>query len=111
MTIHDLLTFEFLVFFLAGIAGMFVHWFKMWVRKETDASLYAYLIKRNARYTAYAFMVYVGLVGGLLMSGTSMDFGSIQTIGLAVLAGYNIDGAVNKDLKSAEKHEDAVSSV
>lgn len=98
-----ILNWSFVVFFLAGVAGMFSHWAKRWLRLETTSSLFGYLFSNHARYTASAFLAYVGAVLALVFGGHA-DFESTQALGLAYAMGYGIDSALNKDIKLDEGH-------
>lgn len=104
-----ILSWSFVVFFLAGVAGMLSHWAKRWLRLETASSLYEYLFVNHARYTASAFLAYTGAVFALVFGGHT-DFESTQALGLAYAAGYGIDSALNKDVRLDKEHADVRNS-
>lgn len=87
------------IFGLAGVVGMFSHWFKRWIRAEVKVSLFDYLFTKNSRYTLYAFFSYAGVMAGLFQIGID-NYISSESLILSFMAGYNIDSVVNKDVKS-----------
>ena len=93
----------FLLFFGIGIVGMISHWAKRWLRQQTKANLYEYLFVNNPKYTASAFLAYVGAILVLVFGGHT-DFESTQALGLAYATGYGIDSALNKDIEDDEIH-------
>ena len=92
------------LFFLVGIAGMFSHWLKRWIRAEKKMGFFHYLFTKNSRYTKYAFVSYVGVFGGLTQIGI-VDYASSESLILVFLAGYNIDSVVNKDVGRGKANE------
>lgn len=96
---------DFIVFFLIGVAGMGGHWAKRWVRLETRTTLWAYLFEENPRYTLYAFLTYVGAAFGLVL-GADIDYASKEALLLIFTAGYSIDSAINRDFEHQKEHDD-----
>lgn len=92
---------DLIIFFLAGFAGMLVHWAKRWVRDETKASLYCYLFDKQPKYTALSVLTYSSAMAGVLAMGIA-DYKTSQSLAISFLAGYMIDSAINKDIQNDE---------
>lgn len=88
---------SFLIFCLAGLFGMIVHWAKRWVRDETKTHLLSYLFSVQGKYTALSVLTYFGAMAAILAIGV-VDYKSSQSLAISFLAGYMIDSAINKDL-------------
>lgn len=82
-----------LLLILIGLVGLVAHWFKRWVRGQTEANLVDYMLTHK-RYTAASVLTVVGGVVGICATG-DVDL-SQQTAAIAFMAGYNIDSALNK---------------
>lgn len=85
---------EYFLAVFVSFGGLFVHWLKRWLRKQTDKSFKRYMIE-NASST---FMSLVGVIGtaSAVIASATVDFSDPQFIALLITTGYAADSVLNK---------------
>lgn len=80
-----------------AIGGIFSHYFKKWLRGETDDSIIKYLFGGKAwKHTIAAVLAVVTTVITMYSAG-QLDLATISGLMTIFLVGYAGDSALNKD--------------
>lgn len=78
---------------LAGFSGLFAHWFKRWLRGQTEAGFIDYM-STHKRHSAASVL---SLLGAIIAMVAVADVElTQQTLALAFMAGFSIDSTLNK---------------
>ena len=84
-----------LIFVIAALGGVFVHWFKSWCRNQVQGSFW-YLLRSEPKQTGLTLLA---LLSGLyaLHSTGSLSVMNEQSLALAFLSGFSANSAFNKE--------------
>jgi multisubunit Na+/H+ antiporter MnhB subunit len=86
-----------LIAIAVGMFGMFIHYYKMWLRGQTTASLYKYLFgKKSWKHTINATLIVIGAICGLFLSHT-LDITTLGGLFSIFTVGYTGDSMLNRD--------------
>lgn len=90
-----------IIFIICGLIGGLAHYFKKYLKKETDVNLYEWFGPSNTIATVYTLIVFIFIMIGALASGMisiGMSIWAVMYTGF--ITGFAVDAGVNSDSKS-----------